>query len=174
MESREADQIPYSDKEQTVEEKPKRAIDSLNPRRRAFVENYTNPSSPTFSNATQSLSAVAPDLTYSSTRELASRELTKVDTQLAIRERLDELYAADGGPELWAHSHLRRFAADSDEPWKRSPAVRSIELVMKATGQLQDTTVTVDARSILLPGANNLSEEQLLALLQATETADNP
>ena len=93
-----------------------------------------------------------------------------------VKAALEAIYAQDGGAEAWAHSKLRRFADDADESWKRAPAVRSVELVMRATGQLgPDTQVNIDARTALLPGVATLDGagfEQLVASLLTSPVID--
>lgn len=148
-------------------ETPADPLAKLSPRRRAFVENYTDPSSPTFSNASASIAA-AGVTNPTSARVLGSRELAKVDTQEAIR---DVLAAAGVSPATVA-GHWARWMADSDSAWSRSPAVRTSELAARALGMLSETTINVDARSILLPAASALSVADLEDQLRALERAE--
>jgi hypothetical protein len=99
------------------------------------------------------------------TAEVAASRGYEVAQRPRVKAALAAIYAAEGGPEAWAHGLLRKYAAD-DDVRVRAPAVRSIELVMRATGQLaNDTTINIDARSILLPGADALSLDALDAEL---------
>ena len=137
----------------------------INPRRDAFVRAYADPSSPTFDNATRSMLAVNPNLTYGSAAELGSRELKKIESNGDLRATLE---AAGLTPALVA-GHWVQWMADSNTPGYRSPAVRTSELAARALGMLSEATVNVDARSILIPGAGALSEAQLLELLERAE-----
>lgn len=139
-------------------------LEKLPPRKRAFVQNYADPASPTFGNATQSIARVA-DVTYGSARELGSRELANVDTQAALKA----VYEAVGLSPALVARHWKRWIEDSDSAAYRSPAVRASELAARALGMLESESATAQV-AVILP---QLDSSSLRAALRATEGEGN-
>ena len=136
-------------------------INGLPPKRAAFVEAYTSPDSPTFGNGTKSIQAAGYSQDPLTAKTTASRVLSDATVQSAIQRA----FANSGLTDTWAAERLRHFAEDSDSSWKRAPAVRATELVLRVSGALQaDSVINVDARSALLP--ISVPPEALLELLQ--------
>lgn len=138
----------------------------LPPRRAAFVAAYTDPESPTFGNGTQSAIAAGyaatPAARVESTRLLANDSVSN-----AVQSALE----AAGLTREHLSARLRRFL-DDDAPQVRASAVRALELGMRAQRMLDpDVQVSIDARSILLPGARGKSIEELEAMLAALPSA---
>ena len=67
------------------------ALDQLKPLDRAFVQAYTDPDSPTYSNGTQSLLAVKPNINYESARTMAVRKFANANVKTSIQEIFDKL-----------------------------------------------------------------------------------
>ena len=137
----------------------------LNPRRAAFVQAYANPESPTFGNAAQSyISAGAPNTPAA--RVTASQVLSSPNVQSEVQRALA---AAGVTRERLTRGMLRYF--EDEDTRVRSASVRAGEILMRASGMLSaDTNITIDARSILLPGSAEASVSDLEAALSNLET----
>jgi hypothetical protein len=142
--------------------------ETLSPRRRAFVDAYTNPDSPTFGNGTQSVIAAGYSDHPVGARVQAHHLLTSPN---GVASPVRAAFEAQGVNDHWRANLLKRYAEDGDASWKRAPAVRAIELTARIDGTLRDdVTVNVDARSALLPVS--VPPEALLALLQQAASSE--
>ncbi len=136
-------------------------LEELSPRRKAFVLNYADPTSPTYGNATRSMVAAgAPDT--EAAQVTASRSLSndKVRTSIAA------VFAEAGLTGEFLAQRLKHFVSDSDESWKRAPAVRSSEIIARITGYLGAET-QVNAMTVVLSENERSSLEARLSELEA-------
>ena len=139
----------------------------LPPKRAAFVQAYASPESPTFGNGVKSAEAAGFTGTYDSLGVTSSRLLR--DARVA--ESTAEALEAAGVTKSSLTRGMKRYFEDEDIRVRPS-SVRAGEILMKASGMLQDTTINVDARTAILPG---LTPEQIVALMsQATELLSTP
>lgn len=156
--------MPRKRKETEAEAPVIPELEALPPKRRAFVKNYADPSSPTFSNAHRSLVAAGSPDTHG-TRVEASRVLASP----SVNEALKAVYEAVGlSPALVAGS-WKRWIEDSDSAAYRSPAVRASELAAKALGMLESESATAQV-AVILP---QLDSASLRAALRATDGEGN-
>ena len=132
--------------------------DGLTPLQRGFVDAVID-GAPTATAAAGIAGYSGP----SSTLAVRGHELTHKPTVVAaIRARAAEL----GLTPEYAISRLK-FAMDDDKPGVRAPMVRATELALRLHGALEpEGSITVDARSIIVPGAGAASVEALEALLE--------
>lgn len=137
----------------------------LPPKRAAFVKAYTDPTAPTFGNGTQSAVAAGYQQSPGAVAVEASRLLKNDKVQSEVQRAL----AAAGITREHLARGMRRYFDDEDQR-VRASSVRAGEILMRAAGMLQpDTQVTIDARSILLPGSAEASVAQLEAALAALD-----
>jgi len=86
-----------------------------------------------------------------------------------VRAAIAAAFAAQGLTEGWVAGRLRTYGED-EAPGVRAPAVRSVELAARILGMLApETQVTIDARSILLPGAQSLTLAEVEAMISTLE-----
>ena len=86
-----------------------------------------------------------------------------------VRAAIAAAMAEQGLTEGWVAGRLRTYGED-EAPRVRVPAVRSVELAARILGMLQpENTTVIDARSIIVPGSEALSLDQLGAMIAALE-----
>lgn len=134
----------------------------LPPRRRAFVQAYADPASPTFGNGTQAAKAAG----YSP--RAADVEASRLLGNARVQEATEAILARHISRDELVRG-MADYFRDAD-PKVRPSAVRAGELLMRGyrmTGP--DTEVSVDARSLVLPSL----DASVLAALEATLEPDN-
>lgn len=90
----------------------------------------------------------------------------------AVRAAIAAAFAEQGLDEGWVAGRLRTYGED-ERVAVRAPAVRSVELAARILGMLEaDSPITIDARSIIVPGASRRSIEELEAALSMLPRAD--
>lgn len=136
--------MPRKRKEEPEAPKVIPELEALPPRRRKLVENYTNPDSPTFGNATRSY-VEAGHTDYPTVRIDAHRALHEPNVERAIKA----VYAATGA-SLEARAELLWEYAQDRDPRVRTSSVRSLELIARHTGELASES-EVQLQQLVLP-----------------------
>lgn len=136
-------------------------LDALTPRRKAFVLGYADPASPTFNNATQSLIAAGAPASPSA-RVVASQTLAAPNVEKAV----SAVFREAGIDVRFVADNLKRFILDSDESWKRAPAVRSLEIASRSLGVIGAET-QVNTMTVVLSENERSNLEARLSELEA-------
>ena len=134
-------------------------LDALTPRRKAFVLGYADPASPTFGNATQSMVAAGAPNT-NAVRTVASQTLAIP----SVQESVQSIFRAAGIDGSFVAERLRHFATDSNESWKRAPAVRAVEIAARAIGVIGAETQVNTMTVVLSENERSSLEARLLEL----------
>ena len=99
---------------------------------------------------------------HATAAQQGSRLFRKVEPE--VTRRLSAAMQESGASPTEAYASLRKAYRD-DAPAVRPSAVRAAEIILKAAGELApDPSVMVDARTVVLPGAELLSVAELEAL----------
>lgn len=141
--------------------------DDKNLRRARFVERMAE------GNATAS--QAARDAGYSARSAALQGHRLMHDERItsAIDARRSEAMRAAGVSAIDAYEALGRAMADGS-PKVRAPMVRAAEIVLRASGELAPDSVTqVDARTVLWPGAAQLSVVELEGMLDALDAGQD-
>lgn len=156
--------------------KPKKR--KLKPKEKLFISNYTNPDSPTFSNATQSVIALDKTLQHNSAGTIGSRLLQTVVVQESIDAIITELgmeskVRLNAVNKVITGKHLKRtkttstdsdgkeYTSISETSPSASETLKAIDLVEKITGTYDKNKAKAD---VLSAECKNLLREHKKAL----------
>ncbi len=95
-----------------------------------------------------------------------SQVMSRPHVQAALADRRSAAMKAAGIDLAETWEGLAKMARDNDGSWKRAPAVRASEIILRGAQEIgAEVTVAIDARSILIPGAADLGVAELEAQL---------